>query len=480
MEQDFRSALHATAVVGIVLAIAMLIPAAVNAIDNDPSWRDFAMSGLLTAVFWLLTAAATRGAAAPFTPRFGIILVNMLWWVLPVTVIAPLVLGPAKLTIPAAIFETASGFTTTGSTVVTGLDGFDRGTLVWRSLLQWFGGTGILSLGLIVLPFLNVGGLQLFRLESSDRSEKVLPRFTAIVRAIVFIYVGLTAACAAGYVLTGMSAFDAVNHAMTTLSTGGFSTHDASMGFYGNDSTLWVGSLFMWLAGLPFTLFVAIAMSRQSVRLDPQIIWYSAIIAGAVLLLTFGRQGEHYFVHRSFAEDVFNVISIITTTGYAAGDYTTWGSLAGPLFFLLTFFGGCAGSTAGGLKIYRLIVLAQMLRGALRELIHPHGVFPIRYGHERVNPEIFQAALVMSVAFSAVLGFSTLILGAQGNDFVTALSGSLTALANVGPGLGDIIGPAGTFKSVPEASKLVLAADMIAGRLEIMVVLALFMRTMWR
>lgn len=480
MGQDFRTALHVTSVVGIVLAVAMLVPALVNFSDGHESWSDFAMAALLTGLLWGMIAAATYGANTPFTPRFGILLVNMLWWVLPVSVIGPLVLGPAHLTVPGAIFETASGFTTTGSTVITGLDAMDRGTLVWRSLLQWFGGTGILSLGLIVLPFLNVGGLQLFRLESSDRSEKVLPRAAAIIRAIVVIYVFLTALCALGYRLTGMSPFDAINHAMTTLSTGGFSTHDSSMGYFENDATLWVGSVFMALAGLPFTLFVALLLSRKNLRLDPQVIWFFAIIAATSVLLLAFRRGEGALSARSVAEDVFDVISVITTTGYAAGDYTTWGPLSGPLFFLLTFFGGCAGSTAGGLKIYRLIVLWKMVRGALKELVHPHGVFPMRYGRERIDPLIFNAALVMSVSFAGVLGLSTLILGAQGNDFVTALSGSLTALANVGPGLGEVIGPASTFKGLPGGSLVVLAAAMIIGRLEIMVVLALFLRQIWR
>ncbi len=480
MGQDFRAALHVTSVVGLILAAAMFVPALVNFGDGHDSWPDFAMAALLTGLSWGMIAAATHGATAPFTPRFGIVLVNMLWWVLPVSVIGPLVLGPAQLSIPAAIFETASGFTTTGSTVITGLDGLDHGTLVWRSLLQWFGGTGILSLGLIVLPFLNVGGLQLFRLESSDRSEKVLPRAAAIIRAIVVIYVGLTAACALGYRVTGMSPFDAINHAMTTLSTGGFSTHDASMGYFTNTATLWVGSFFMALAGLPFTLFVALLLSRKNVRLDPQVIWFFAIIAATTLILLLFRSGDAVLSPRSLAEDVFNVISVITTTGFAANDYTTWGPLAGPLFFLLTFFGGCAGSTAGGLKIYRLIVLWKMVRGALKELIHPHGVFPMRYGTERIDPLIFNAALVMSVSFAGFLGLTTLVLGAQGNDFVTALSGALTALANVGPGLGEVIGPASTFKGLPSSSLLVLAAAMIVGRLEIMVVLALFMRQLWR
>ncbi len=480
MVQELRAALRATSVVGVFLSAAMLIPAALNAIVGHVAWQDFAIASAVTGLPWFLIAMATWDASSPFTPRFGIVLINMLWWTIPVTVIAPLVIGPPGLSIPDAIFETASGLTTTGSTVITGLDHYDAGTLLWRSMLQWFGGTGILSLGLIILPFLNVGGLKLFRLESSDRSDKVLPRFTSIVKAILTVYVLLTVLCAIGFRISGMSGFDAINHAMTAISTGGFSTHDQSMGYFQNDLTLWVGSFFMLMAGLPFTLFIALLVNLRRPRQDPQILWYLVIVAVAVLILFIGRTSDEAHTARSIAEDVFDVISIITTTGFAAGDYTTWEELAAPLFFILTFFGACSGSTAGGLKIYRLVVLAKMVREALRELIHPNGVFPIRYGGQRVDPEVFRSALVMTVAFSGVVALGTLTLGALGNDFLTSLSGTVTALANVGPGLGDIIGPSGTFTDLSGASKLALAAAMIAGRLEIMVVLALLVPTMWR
>jgi trk system potassium uptake protein TrkH len=478
--EELRAAIHVTSIVGFAIAVTMLVPAFANLAANEPSWTDFAGAAIMTAGGWAMIGIATAGARAKVSPRFGIILVNMLWWLIPLFSVAPLMIGPAKLTYVDAAFETVSGFTTTGSTVLTGLDSYDPGTLLWRSLIQWFGGTGMLSLGLVILPFLKIGGLQLFRMESSDRSEKVLPQFATIVKSITVIYVCLTLLCAIAYLLSGMSVFDAINHAMTTLSTGGYSTHDKSMGFFPNSSTLWVGSFFMLLGGMPFSLFVTLVFLRQKPRIDPQIIWYLVIVAGAAGLLFASRVGTGIYSLRSIAEDVFDVISVITTTGYAAGDYTLWGSLAVPLFFLLTFFGGCAGSTAGGLKIYRLIVLVEMVRSALREIVHPNGVFPVRYGKQRVDPAIFRSALVMSVSFAGVLAICTLVLGAQGNDLITSLSGSVTALANVGPGLGTEIGPSETFTTLPDSSKVTLAAAMIAGRLEIMVVLVLFMPLMWR
>lgn len=486
MFDDLRRALHATSLIGMFLSASMAIPALANAADDSGPWQGFAWAALLTGAFWAILSVATRDAVAGgarrpgLTVRSGIVLVNMLWWGVPLVTAVALTMGPARLGYVDALFETVSGLTTTGSTVLTGLDRRDSGTLLWRSLLQWYGGTGILSLGLILLPFLNIGGMQLFRMESSDTSDKVLPRFAAIVRAIVGIYVGLTLLCALAYRLTGMSWFDAVNHAMTTLSTGGYSTHDASMGHFANPATLWVGSLFMLVAGLPFTLMIALARGRAHVRRDPQVLWYVAIILGATAIILAGRMAIQPLTGRSVAEDMFDVISVITTTGYAAGDYTTWGTIAGPLFFLLTFFGGCSGSTAGGLKIYRLVVLIEMVRANLRRVVLPNGVFPMHYGDARVDPELFRSALVMTVAFAGITGMLTLLLGALGLDLITALSGAVTALANVGPGLGEVIGPASTFQSLGADAKLALAAGMIAGRLEILVVLALFVPALWR
>jgi len=480
MFAEFRAALHATSLVGLVLAGSMIVPGIVNFASGDHTWVIFFNCAALTGLIWLLIAVSTANGHVKFSRRFGLILVNMLWWLLPLATVPPLMFGPANLSFADALFETASGFTTTGSTVIMGLDTLDPGTLIWRSLIQWFGGLGILSVGLLLLPFLKVGGLQLFRLESSDKFDIPMPRFIEFSKSVVSVYAFLSASCAIGFLLTGMGPFDAVNHAMTTLSTGGYSTHDASFGFFPNTSTIWVGSIFMAAGGLPFTLFVMLLFTRKKLYIDPQVYGFFIIIAAASFIILLGRQGAGAHTARGVAEDVFNVISVITTTGYVAGDYEHWSPLAAPLFFLLTFFGGCAGSTAGGLKIYRLIVLVEMVRAALREMVYPNGVFVVRYGHRTVDNGIFRSALVFTIAFAGILGLCTLILGAQGNDFVASLTGSLTALTNVGPGLGSIIGPAGNFAALPDSSKYTLAAAMIAGRLEIMVVLALFMPMLWR
>jgi trk system potassium uptake protein TrkH len=481
MFDEFRSALHVTAQVGLVLAATMLVPAFVDYYSGQTGTTAFAISAALTGLFWGLVTLATVHPPIRFSRRFGILLVNMMWWLLPLSVVSPLMLGPADLSLIDAMFESVSGFTTTGSTVITDIESLDLGSKLWRSMIQWFGGLGILSIGLLLLPFLKVGGLQLFRLESSDKSDLPLPRFVAFSKSVVIVYVVLTLACFAGYLGTGMDLFDAVNHAMTTLSTGGYSTHDASFGWFPNASTLWVGSIFMAIGGLPFTLWIALAFTRSRPRPDPQIAAFFAVIVITILLVVLlGRRDPGALTARGMAEDTFNVISVITTTGFAAGDYTHWSPLAVPLFFVLTFFGGCSGSTAGGVKIYRFVILVQMVRSALRELVQPNGVFPVRYGGAKVAPAVSNSALVFVIAFAGLLSVFTLILGVQGNDFVTALSGSLTALTNVGPGLGPVIGPAGNFSSLADGSKLALTAAMVIGRLEIMVVLALALPILWR
>lgn len=480
MFDELRAALHATSLVGLVLAGSMMVPGVVGFASGEADWITFFQCSALTSLICLMIAIATRSQQVRFSRRFGLILVNMLWWLLPLTTVAPLIYGPAGLSFADALFETVSGYTTTGSTVITGLDQMDNGTLIWRSMTQWFGGLGILSVGLLLLPFLKVGGLQLFRLESSDKFDIPMPRFIEFSKSVVTVYVFLTTLCAIGFLMTGMGVFDAVNHAMTTLSTGGYSTHDLSFGYFENTSPLWVGSLFMALGGLPFTLFVMVLFTRKRTALDPQIAGFFIIITVASTLILISRADLGAHTARGVAEDVFNVISVITTTGFVAGNYENWSPLAAPLFFLLTFFGGCAGSTAGGLKIYRLLVLVEMVRAALHEMVFPNGVFTMRYGTRAVENAIFRSALVFTTAFAGVLGLTTLVMGAQGNDFVSSLTGALTALTNVGPVLGSIIGPAGNFAILPDSSKYTLMIAMIAGRLEIMVVLALFMPMLWR
>lgn len=473
--REVRGAAFVASAVWIMLALVMAAVGAVDAVGGFADWSDIAAAAGCVAVVGGMVGLSSYDPAPKPTPRFGFLLVVMLWFTAPIAGAAPFLLYGLCPT--DAVFESVSGFTTTGSTVMVGLDTTPPGILLWRSLLQWIGGIGILALGLVLLPYLRVGGMQLFAKESSDRSDKTLPRFASFSRALVGVYVIATALCAMAYSAAGLSGFDAVNHAMATLSTGGYSTYDASMGHFEGVGPLWVGSAFMIVGALPFSLYVAALVGRRSVDLDPQVPVFLAIVAMAALSLMIVREGG--LESRAAAEAVFNVVSIITTTGFAASDYGAWGPYAVALFFLLTFLGGCAGSTSGGIKTYRMIVVASLLRTHLRRLASPNAVSLTRYGRRQVDPAVFRSALVFLGAFAVTLMALTLMLAATGLDFLTAHTSALTALTNVGPGLGPIVGPVGNFSSLPDAAKWIMCLGMILGRLEILPVLVVLTPDFW-
>ena len=322
--------------------------------------------------------------------------------------------------------------------------------------------------------------MQLFRMESSDRADKPLPRLIEISKSIILIYLVLSGLCAFSYIAVGVAPFDSIAHAMTTVATGGFSTHDESIGYYQSSKVLWVSIIFMIFGGLPFSFFIAIFFTRNIPKSDPQIIFFLSLIllASIIVILV-----DLTLVELSFfkiTQYIFNIVAIITTTGYASGDFMSYSGIGPVLFFFLIFVGGCAGSTSGGIKIYRFVILAQLIKSSLNELIYSRGVFLMRYGKQVVDQTVFRSAMIMITTFLSFLALFTIILGAMGLDFITALSGAASALANVGPGIGEIIGPSGNYSSLEDSEKFVLIIAMILGRLELLVVMALFMPILWR
>lgn len=478
----FRPSVHVCAIFSAQLALAMLIPMLVDAVDSDPDWQIFALSAAIIGFLSVSAMIATRGTPPPFTIRYAFLLAVMLWVSTAAAGALPLYLSGQNLSFTDAMFEAMSGITTTGSTVMVYLDFAPRGILIWRSMLQWIGGIGIVAMGLLMLPFLRVGGMQFFRIESSDRSEKPFPHFAQFTTALLVIYVVLTLICTLAYSIAGMSGFDAVNHAMTTLSTGGYSTHDLSMGYFNSPAILWIATVFMLLGALPFSLYVrAVFTGRLIGARDPQILIFLAIIVLTVLTLTVWLTAVDGLPFLdTFTHAAFNIVSVITTAGYASADYSMWGEISIAMFFMLTVCGGCAGSTSGGLKIYRLIVMFELLRTGIIRLIYPHGVLLMRYGNRHLDPEILHSVTVFLTAFLFTLVTLTMGLAFTGLDLVTALTGALTALSNVGPGLGELIGPAGNFSTLSDAAKWMLTAGMLMGRLEIMAVLVLFAPAFWR
>ena len=366
--------------------------------------------------------------------------------------------------------------------MIAGLDAAPPGLLLWRSLLQWIGGIGIVALGLLVLPYLKVGGFTVFKMESSDTSEKPFERFAVFVRAFFAIYIGLTVTCAILYRVFGMNDFDALNHAMTTMATGGFSTHDASFGAFQSPALIWTATIFMTIAGLPFSVLILfVVRGRWDALRDPQIYAYAGILLVLSVLIALSlrlSQGEDFGIALTHA--TFNVVSVVTTTGYASTDYTLWGPLAVAVLFMATFLGGCSGSTSGGIKAYRLVIIASSIRTGLMRLVYPNSVRPVRYGSIAVEPDMQRTVFLFVCAYVGIWALGSIALAATGLDIETAISGSITALANVGPGIGPVIGPAGNFSSLGDPAKIMLVFLMLLGRLEILVVLVLLLPAFWR
>lgn len=480
--QTIRYAIFIASMTGLYLSIAMLVPAALDLYNGNPDWMVFTASAFSVGAVCLASATANRGSPAPFSRRMGFLLVNLLWLTLSVTGAVPLYLSGLGLDMADALFESVSAVTTTGSTVISGLDSAPPGLLLWRSMLQWFGGIGIVAMGLLVLPFLKVGGFTVFKIESSDTSEKPFARFAVFVRAFFAIYIGLTLACAILYAVFGMSGFDAVNHAMTTISTGGFSTHDASFGAFESPALIWTATVFMTLGGLPFSVMILFAVrGRLDALRDPQILAYAGMIAVLSVVVALSlRLGQGESFSYALTHATFNIVSVVTTTGYASSDYTLWGPFVIVIFFVATFLGGCSGSTSGGIKAYRLVIIFGSIRSGLMRLIYPNSVRPVRYGTVAVDSEMQRTVFLFVCAYIGIWVFGSIALAATGLDVETAISGSITALANVGPGIGPVIGPAGNFSSVGDPAKIILIFLMLLGRLEILAVLVLLMPAFWR
>lgn len=466
----------------VIIGIAELAPAALDLADGHSNFNAFLGCSLASLFFGGALIISNYTYKKAITIKQTFLLTTLSWLCLSLFAAFPLYLSDLNLSFTDAFFESISGITTTGSTVIVGLDQVSRGILLWRSITQWIGGIGIIAFAILILPFLSIGGMQLFQTESSDKSDKVMAKTHDLVMSLLKIYVFLTFICTLTFYILGMSFFDAINHAMTTIPTGGFSTHDASFGHFQNASLDYAASFFMLLGGLPFVLYVKlIFQGRTDLLRDEQCRVFLAMLLAIVIILTLWLWFTSGLpITTSLRYVVFNVISIITTTGYATTDYTLWGSFAVVSFFFITFLGSCAGSTAGGIKTMRLIIVGRIVQRQIKTLIFPRGTFTIRYQGCPIDTKVTIAVMSFLGVYIASNAFLTLALTLLGLDFETAISGAATALANVGPGIGPIIGPVGNFSTLPDAAKWLLCAGMLFGRLEIMTILVLFRPEYWR
>ncbi|ADM09352.1 Trk system potassium uptake protein TrkH [Parvularcula bermudensis HTCC2503] len=483
---DLRPVMLIVGIFVMATAALMLIPMVADLLANHRDWRAFAGAALISGSVGAAMAASNWGRVDTITTRQGFLLTGASWLAIVTAAAIPLMLGVRGLSFTDAFFEAMSGLTTTGATVVTGLDTSPPGFLLWRSMLQWIGGVGIVIMAIAILPFLSVGGMQLFRLESSDPSEKLLPGASQIATWIIWIYVTFTATCFVIYWAMGMSGFDAINHAMTTIATGGFSTKDASFGYFLTPESNTgpvdvVATVFMLIGALPFGIYMLALRGNLSRSLsDSQTRFFLAaaflfsLVIGLRIIVLFD-----FDIVTGFRLASFNAVSIMTGTGYASTDYSQWGPFAVGFFFCIMFVGGCAGSTSCGLKIFRLQVAVAALFLYIRRLTHPHRVTVARYNGRPLTDEVFLSVLSFFFIYFATFATSAVFLSLYGLDTVTALSAAGTAIANVGPGLGEIVGPAGNFSSLPIAVKWTLSLTMLLGRLELLTILVMLTPSFW-
>ncbi|QPH52994.1 TrkH family potassium uptake protein [Pontivivens ytuae] len=466
----------------LALGAAMLLPALIDLPTEAGASGTFALSSVVTMMAGLtliLSCANSRTRGLDIRQTF--LLTVACWLSLPIFGAIPLWTGPVPVSYTDAFFEAMSGLTTTGSTIYSDLDQLSRGTLLWRALLQWMGGVGIIVFALAFLPMLKVGGMQLFRSEAFDTFGKILPRAAEIAGSISGIYLVLTLACALSYGAAGMGLFDAITHAMTTVATGGFANYNNSFAAF-TPAAEYMAAIFMILASLPFVRYIQlVAGAHQPLFHDSQIRAFLAILAGAVLVLALWQTAvSEQPTEPAFRKALFNATSIMTGTGYASANYNLWGSFPVAVIFLIGLIGGCAGSTCCSVKVFRFQLLFAALVSQIRQLHSPSGVFRPRYEGRTVADDVMSSVVAFFVMFMLTLGVVTAILGLMGLDMITALSGAATAVANIGPGLGPEIGPAGNFAGLPDQAKWVLAMAMLIGRLELMSVYVLFTVAFWR
>ncbi|MDT4810903.1 Trk system potassium uptake protein TrkI [compost metagenome] len=466
----------------ITLAVSMAIPVLTLVFyDRTGDINAFVWSSLITFVAGLALVIPGRPEQVHLRPR-DMYLLTVSSWIIVGTFAALPFLFTQHISYTDAYFESMSGITATGATVLSGLDSMSPGILIWRSLLHWLGGIGFIGMAVAILPLLRIGGMRLFQTESSDRSEKVLPRSHMVAKYIVAIYVGFTLLGSLAFWAAGMGLFDAVNHAMSAISTGGFSTSDQSLAKWQQPAVHWVAVVVMILGSLPFMLYVSVLRgNRKALIKDEQVRGFLGLLLVIWLVL-----GTWYWLTTklpwldALRHVAVNTTSVLTTTGFALGDYSLWGNFSLMLFFYLGFVGGCSGSTAGGIKIFRFQVAYILLKANLQQLVHPRAVIKQVYNGHRLDDDIVRSILTFSFFFTIIICAIALGLSLLGLDWITSLTGAAATVSGVGPGLGEIIGPAGNFSSLPDSAKWLLTLGMLLGRLEILTVLVLLTPYFWR
>ena len=449
---------------------------------GSDDWQIFALSALLTGFVGVSVWVATsRPEELDLGLKQAFLLTNGSWVTIGIFGALPFMFSELNLSITDSIFESVSGITTTGSTVLVEIEKASPGVLIWRALLQWLGGVGIVVMAMAILPMLSVGGMQLFRTESFERAEKVVPRATQLAGGIGLVYTALTALWAVMLALSGMNMFDAIAHSMTTLATGGYSTRTASIAAFDSVAVEWVIMAGMIAGSLPFAHYLAIVRGGwHSLLNDPQVRWFMMLVVGLISLLCWHLMQNGLGFSDALRQASFNGISLMTGTGYVSANFSAWGGFATTILLIVMFIGGCGGSTTCGIKVFRLQVLASTAKVQISRLLRPHAIALAYYNKRPVSIEVMDS--VMGFFYLYILGFViiALLLGMTGLEFLTALSGAATSISNVGPGLGEVIGAEGNFSSIPDSAKWIMSFAMLLGRLEIFTVLVMLSPGFWQ
>ena len=476
---NYKTVFFTLGILQIILGIFMMIPIIIQFIYNEVD-SSFLGASIVTIIFGVLFFLSNLDHDKKLNLQQSFLLTALSWLSIAVFGSLPFIFSDADFSITNAFFESMSGITTTGSTIISNLENTPKGILLWRALLQWLGGIGIIVMAITLMPIMNVGGMQLFKISNNDSSEKILPRSKEIALRLIYIYSSLTFLCAFSYKILGMNIFDSLTHSMTTIATGGFSNYNESIGFFDNPYIEISAMIFIILGSLPFIAYIKFLSGNKKIFFsDIQIQTFIKIIVISIIILSIYLtiNGSTQINLRSI---IFNVISILTGTGYVNAQFDNWGAFAIIIFLLLMFIGGCAGSTTCGIKIFRIQILYYFISNQLKRIIYPKGIFVLKYNQSPVDNKFISSIISFIYMYLIIFFIITALLSLTGLDFITSISGAATSISNVGPGLGSIIGPNGNFSSLPDISKWILTFGMILGRLELFAILVLFLPSFWR
>ena len=476
---NYKTVFFTLGILQIILGLFMLIPIIAQFIYKEFDSSFFGAS-IVTIIFGTLFFLSNLDHDKKLNLQQAFLLTALSWLSIAIFGSLPFIFSSINFSFTNAFFESMSGITTTGSTIISNLNEMPKGILLWRALLQWLGGIGIIIMAITLMPIMNVGGMQLFKISNNDSSEKILPKSKEIAIRLIYIYIGLTTLCAIFYFIFGMSLFDSITHSMTTIATGGFSNYNESIGYFNSSSIEISAMIFILLGSLPFIAYIKFINGNKMIFFnDIQIQTFFKVIIVSIVILSIYLAISNLDTF-SFMAILFNIISILTGTGYVNAQFDNWGSFSLVLFLILMFIGGCAGSTTCGIKIFRIQILYSFIINSLKKIIYPKGIFVLKYDQNPIDNKFISSIISFIYMYLIIFFFITALLSLTGLDFITSISGAATSISNVGPGLGSIIGPNGDFSSLPDVSKWILSVGMILGRLELFAILVLFLPSFWR